>query len=692
MGPGSCHSDRVRVLVVEDEKGMATALARGLGGEGFVVDVAGDGPSGLEAARFGGYDAVILDIMLPGMSGYTVVRTLREERNWVPVLILSAKDGEYDQADGLDYGADDYLTKPFSFVVLLARLRALLRRESGPRATTLEAGDVRLDPSSRRVEVAGTEVGLSRREFLVLEHLLRAHPAVVSRRVAPRRRLGRRRGLGQQRRGGLHRLPAPQDRSGPHRDRPGRRLPDAGMMPWSARLSLRWRLMAVGLVGVVGALLVGGILLYTAMSTALERGTVTEARASATDVAALVNDGRLPEPVPVGGALVVQILDEQNRVLGGSVTADRLTSLLTAAERRDLATGASIVVGGNRAGVDGPLRVAGVEAGPPTARVLVVAGVPTADLETSRRVLRTVLLVVFPLVVLVLVLVSWRVIGLALRPVERLRQGAARIGSAGDSSERLPVLPARDEISALAQTLNDMLGRLASSSAQQRAFVADAAHELRSPLATMRTQLEVAQRLGEGQGLPADLLPEVDRLSALVEDLLVLARSGADAAPPVRQEVSLPDLLTEVVGRYAGARIPVGVSPSPGSEGERAPVVTAARADLVRALGNLVDNAVRHARSGVALTCGTGSGGPRVVVTDDGSGIPAGDLERVFDRFARLDDARDRDSGGSGLGLSITRELLRRNGARVWLEDARPGVRAVVEFGPQPSVSGPGAA
>ena len=159
---------------------MAAALARGLEAEGFVVDIAGDGPSGLEAARFGGFDAVLLDVMLPGESGYTVVKTLRAEQNWVPVLMLTAKDGEYDEADGLDYGADDYLTKPFSFVVLLARLRALLRREAGPRPTALTVGPVTLDPAAHRVTLDGAEVSLSRREFLVLEHLLRAHPAVVS--------------------------------------------------------------------------------------------------------------------------------------------------------------------------------------------------------------------------------------------------------------------------------------------------------------------------------------------------------------------------------------------------------------------------------------------------------------------------------------------------------------------------------
>jgi DNA-binding response OmpR family regulator len=169
----------VRVLLVEDEARMAAAIVRGLTAEGFVVDHVADGQAGLEAARFGAYDVVVLDIMLPSMSGYTVVRTLRAEQVWVPVLLLTAKDGEYDEADGLDYGADDYLTKPFSFVVLVARLRALLRRDPGPRPAILEGAGVRLDPAAHRVEVDGSEVALAPREFLLLEHLLRAHPAAV---------------------------------------------------------------------------------------------------------------------------------------------------------------------------------------------------------------------------------------------------------------------------------------------------------------------------------------------------------------------------------------------------------------------------------------------------------------------------------------------------------------------------------
>jgi DNA-binding response OmpR family regulator len=160
----------MRVLVVEDEVRLARALQKGLRAEGFAVDVMHDGESGLESARLGRYDAIILDVMLPGLSGYQVVRALRTERNWVPVLMLSAKDGEYDQADGLDVGADDYLTKPFSYVVLVARLRALLRR-----------GAPVLDPAARQVTRGDTRIELTAREFSLLEYLMRHAGEVVGR-------------------------------------------------------------------------------------------------------------------------------------------------------------------------------------------------------------------------------------------------------------------------------------------------------------------------------------------------------------------------------------------------------------------------------------------------------------------------------------------------------------------------------
>ena len=170
----------VRVLVVEDERRLAAAVKRGLEAEGFAVDLAHDGVSGLHMAREGGYDSVVLDIMLPGLSGYRVCAQLRAEENWVPVLFLSAKDGEYDQADGLDLGADDYLTKPFSYVVLAARLRALLRRGAVPRPAVLRAGDLSLDPATRAVRRGEVIIDLTAREFSLLEYLLRRAGQVVA--------------------------------------------------------------------------------------------------------------------------------------------------------------------------------------------------------------------------------------------------------------------------------------------------------------------------------------------------------------------------------------------------------------------------------------------------------------------------------------------------------------------------------
>ncbi len=172
----------MKVLVVEDEPVLADALSRGLAWEGFVVTVAADGPKGLWQASEFAFDVVVLDVMLPGLSGYEVCRRLREAGSGVPILMLTAKDGEHDEADGLDLGADDYLTKPFSFVVLLARLRALLRRAPGDRSPVLSSGDLRVDPASRRVWRGQVEVRLTAREFSLAEYLVRRKGQVVSRR------------------------------------------------------------------------------------------------------------------------------------------------------------------------------------------------------------------------------------------------------------------------------------------------------------------------------------------------------------------------------------------------------------------------------------------------------------------------------------------------------------------------------
>ncbi|MCW2598471.1 MAG: DNA-binding response regulator [Frankiales bacterium] len=171
----------MRVLIVEDEEDLAEAVCHGLTAEGFVTEVADNGVDGLWMAQENTFDVIVLDLMLPGMSGYDVCRRLRAHGSTVPVLVLTAKDGEYDEADALDLGADDYLSKPFSFVVLLARLRALLRRAPVERAPVLTAGDLRLDPAARQCWRGDSEVILTAREFALAEFLVRRRGQVVSR-------------------------------------------------------------------------------------------------------------------------------------------------------------------------------------------------------------------------------------------------------------------------------------------------------------------------------------------------------------------------------------------------------------------------------------------------------------------------------------------------------------------------------
>jgi DNA-binding response OmpR family regulator len=170
----------VRVLIIEDEELMASSLQRGLQRDGYVADVAAEGREGLWMATENDYDAIVLDIMLPGMNGYKIVDELRRLGNWTPVLMLTAKQGEYDQAEALDGGADDFLSKPFSYVVLKARLRALIRRGRPPRPAVLEAGELVLDPAVHECWVSGTAVTLTNTEFRLLEYLLRRDGEVAT--------------------------------------------------------------------------------------------------------------------------------------------------------------------------------------------------------------------------------------------------------------------------------------------------------------------------------------------------------------------------------------------------------------------------------------------------------------------------------------------------------------------------------
>jgi len=452
------------------------------------------------------------------------------------------------------------------------------------------------------------------------------------------------------------------------------------------RLSLRARLMLIGLGGIALTLLGGGYAFYAALTVALDKTLDDGALASAHEVVRLVQADRLPSLVPVSGAQVVQVVDAQQRVVAGSATADRLTPLLGPDELAEALLGRAVEVPGSRAGLAVPLRVRAVAAQSADGPVSVLVALPVGDVLASRSALRTGLLVVLPLVLLALGAVAWRVIGSTLRPVEELRAGAERI-SGTSREDRLAVPVAADEIRALALTLNEMLDRLAAGRARQRSVVADAAHELRSPLASIRTQLEVAERLGEGGTLPGELLLDVDRLTRLVEDLLLLARADADTRGPAEPgRFDATRLLAELARSRSAARVSVRLAAgSPVS-------VVADREELRRALQNLLDNAVRHAGSAVELDAAETGDRVQLLVRDDGPGLPPEERERVFERFTRRDDARSRDVGGSGLGLPIARELVTRAGGSVELRPGAPpwSLQAVVELPAPPSAAAAG--
>ncbi len=442
------------------------------------------------------------------------------------------------------------------------------------------------------------------------------------------------------------------------------------------QLSLRARLLLFSLAALTIGLAAGGVLLIGVLNYALQHSVDGEARDTAHAVAKLVEQNSVSEPIPVNAAMQAQVVDYQGRVLASSAGADRLIPMLSLDQLHRLPDGTIVHLAGSRIGLVGSAQVIVVRAGPPTAPQYVLVAVSTDDLTQGVHLLRITLLIAFPLLVGLLAAVLWQVLGAALGSVDALRAGAEEI-TGGTRAGRLPVPDSHDEIHRLAVTLNGMLHRLDAARARQRAFVADAAHELRSPLTNMRTELEVAQHLSDSTDWPAlatDLLTDVERLSRLVDDLLLLARSDdatGQATRVPRQEIELGELLGDLAARYPGVDYDQPADPL---------AVLGEPDALARVVANLLDNATRHARSKVRLTARPDGDQQLIVVCDDGPGIPAADRERVFDRFTRLDDARARDAGGSGLGLAIVRELVRRHSGTITLDDAQPGLRVEVRL------------
>jgi signal transduction histidine kinase len=349
----------------------------------------------------------------------------------------------------------------------------------------------------------------------------------------------------------------------------------------------------------------------------------------------------------------------------------------------DGADGSGALVGANGV-VAGSLERITRAVDTPSGRLTVTAAAPVDQVARSVDALRGRLWIGLPALIALVAAVAWVLVGRALRPVDAMRAEVDEI-TGSTMHRRVPEPATSDEIGRLARTMNAMLSRLDASATQQRRFVSDASHELRSPVAAIRTSLEVARRRPDRADWPAvadTALAEEARLEALLDDLLLLAAHDENGSGPVRPKpVNLTALATIEARRPR--RVPVEVVHWP-ADGE--PLEIAALEDqLAHAVSNLVDNAARYASSAVQITLSCFDDTVRLVVDDDGPGIAPADRERVFERFTRLDDSRARAQGGSGLGLAVVRAIVSRHHGRIRIEDSPlGGARFVVELPARP--------
>jgi signal transduction histidine kinase len=425
---------------------------------------------------------------------------------------------------------------------------------------------------------------------------------------------------------------------------------------WWKRRSLRLRVTVLSTAVLAVGLIVGSIVLAQLFVHARLAALDSVADAEATTVAALAATGDLPNPLPVpaGGTALAQLVDPAGTVLAASASASRVLAIMPVPPERSSPQNSVFTTTASSLGPT-PLRVVLRKAEVRGTPVEVIVALPITDVTSTLNALHRVLLVVVPLVLLATAAATWLSVGSALRPVDDLREEADAISVGGSADPpQLAVPDGAAELQRLGRTLNRMLARLHVAGEQQRAFIADAAHELRSPIASIQTQLEVALATtppdGPWPALAADVLFDVERLGSVAADLLLLARLDA-----------LPERPTE---RVDLSRI---VEPSGPSL-----YVLGDSAALSRVLSNLESNARRH--SSTVQTAVAAIGGNVVVtVDDDGPGIAEQDRERAFDRWVRLDEGRGRDDGGSGLGLAIARSIVRHHGGDITLHDSPLG-------------------
>jgi signal transduction histidine kinase len=434
---------------------------------------------------------------------------------------------------------------------------------------------------------------------------------------------------------------------------------------------VRTTLAALLVVGV--AMVVGGVMLVAVLRGTLTGELRAAARLRATEVAASLESGATPDRLAVGEAedMLIQVLDEHGAVVGSSRNVEGLPPV---ARLRP----------GESATVDVPIDnddflAVAIAATTPEGQHLTVVVARVADMiGESTRIVTLLLAVGLPVLLLVVAVTTWKVAGRALAPVEAIRAEVDEI-SAAELHRRVPDPPGDDEVARLARTMNRMLGRLQRAQARQRRFIADASHELRSPVASIRQHAEVAlahpDRTATAE-LASTVLAEDLRMQGLVEDLLLLARADEHSLQLRRRPVDLDDLVFEEAHRLRAAT-DLRVDTMAVSAGR----VDGDATGLRRVLRNLGDNAAHHAHRRISFALAERDGVVALTVDDDGPGIPEADRRRVLERFVRLDEGRARHAGGSGLGLAIVAELVAAHGGSIAITHTPlGGARIQVEF------------
>ncbi len=424
------------------------------------------------------------------------------------------------------------------------------------------------------------------------------------------------------------------------------------------------------------ALTAASLAMLALLHTDLRGNATRVARKQADVVAAMAARGELARVVPLGaGTDFVQVVGTGGDVVSASPNVVGRPPL-TPVPGVEAFPGVPAPWELKEFGIDGKQQVVSVIADTPKGQVVIHTGVSLGPADAAESSTALVLAVGCPLLLLTVALVTWRVTGRALRPVEAIRSEVSAIGEQ-ELHRRVPIPRGGDEISRLASTMNAMLDRLDVAGRRQRQFIADASHELRSPIAVLRTQLEVALAHPDPEvrtELVAGALEDTERLQALATDLLFLARLDSGAPAPDRSAagavpVDLAELVRAVVRNRGVERCPVTLDLT---EGVRTP---GNYLWLTRLVTNLLDNAQRHAAGEIRVRVRADAGRRDCLleVRDDGHGIAPEDRDRIFERFTRLDDARSRDHGGAGLGLPIARDIARHHGGTLAVVDSRHG-------------------